>query len=131
MPSNRLFTLDEALELLPTVRQLINEIQETKRELDAASAELDRLLGLTGGNGHLAADVASTRDGVRSAGGRLEALIGELDGIGVQLKGIEDGLVDFPSERDGRVVLLCWRSGEETIGWWHEIESGFAGRQPL
>ena len=131
MPSNRLFTLDEALELLPTVRQLISEIQETKRELDAASAELDRLLGLTGGNGHLAADVASTRDGVRSAGGRLEALIGELDGIGVQLKGIEDGLVDFPSERDGRVVLLCWRSGEETIGWWHEIESGFAGRQPL
>jgi hypothetical protein len=131
MPGNRLFTLEEALQLLPTVRQLIGEIQVAKRELDAASAELERLLGLTGGNGHLAADVASTRDSVRSAGGRLEALISEVDELDVQLKGIDDGLVDFPSERDGHVVLLCWRAGEETIAWWHEIESGFAGRQPL
>jgi hypothetical protein len=131
MPTNRLFTLDEALALLPTVRQLLTEIQGAKQELDAASAELDRLLALTGGNGHLAADVASTRDAVRAAGGRIEALIGELDDLGVQLKGIDDGLVDFPSERDGRVVLLCWRLGEETIAWWHEIETGFAGRQPL
>jgi hypothetical protein len=131
MPNNRLFTLDEALALLPTVRQLLTEIQGAKQELDAASAELDRLLGLTGGNGHLAADVASTRDAVRSAGGRIEALSGELDDLGVQLKGIDEGLIDFPSERDGRVVLLCWRLGEETIAWWHEIETGFAGRQPL
>jgi hypothetical protein len=131
MPRDHLFTLDEALALLPVVRRLSADIQETKRELDAASAELQRLLGLTGGNGHLAADVASTRQSTRSAGGRLEALIGELDDLGVQLKGIEDGLVDFPSERDGHVVLLCWRAGEETIAWWHEIETGFAGRQPL
>jgi hypothetical protein len=55
----------------------------------------------------------------------------ELDGIGVQLKRIDDGLVDFPSERDGRVVNLCWRLGEDTIAWWHELDAGFAGRQPL
>lgn len=127
----RLFTLEEALELLPTVRQLITEIQGARQELNTKSAELDRLLGLTGGNGHLAADVASTRQDVRLVAARLESLIGELEDLGVELKGIDEGLVDFPSERDGRVVLLCWRQGEETIAWWHEIETGFAGRQPL
>lgn len=131
MPSDRLFTLDEALALLPTVRQLLTEVLGAKRNLDARSAELDRLLGLTGGNGHLAADVASTRQGVRTAATTLESLINELDGLGVELKGIEDGLVDFPSEREGRVVLLCYRLGEDTIAWWHEVDTGFAGRQPL
>ena len=131
MPSDRLFTLDEALALLPTVRQLLTEIQDAKRDLDTRSAELDRLLGLTGGNGHLAADVASTRDAVRTAAARLEALIAELDGLGVELKGIEEGLVDFPSKREGRTVLLCYRLGEDTIAYWHELETGFPGRQPL
>ena len=131
MPADRLFTRDEALALLPTVRQLLTEIQDAKRDLEARSAELDRLLGLTSGNGHLAADVASTRQGVRTTAERLESLINELDGLGVELKGIEDGLCDFPSEREGRVVLLCYRLGEDTIAWWHELDTGFPGRQPL
>jgi len=131
MPTNRLFTLDDALALLPTVRQLLLEMQAAKRDMDVASIELDRLLSLTGGNGHLAADVASTRDEVRRAGGRIETSIAELDDLGVQLKGIDEGLVDFPSERDGRVVLLCWRLGEDTIAWWHDLDTGFAGREPL
>jgi hypothetical protein len=131
MSNSRLFTLDDALELLPTVRQLIAEIQAAKREMDDASTELDRLMGLSGGNGHLAADVASARMVVQEQGQRLESLIGELDSLGVELKGIDDGLVDFPSEREGRVVYLCWRVGEETIAYWHELTTGFAGRQPL
>ena len=128
---DRLFTLDEALQLLPTVRQLLLEMQDAKREMDARSAELDRLLGLSGGNGHLAADQTAARRAVQAAAGRLEDLLGELDGIGVELKGIDEGLVDFPSDRDGRVVYLCWRLGEETIAYWHDIEAGFAGRQAL
>jgi hypothetical protein len=131
MSSPRLFTLPQAIELLPTVRQLILEIQEAKADLDRHTAELDRLLGLTGGNGHLAADVASTRQAVQTSATLLEARISELDGLGVELKGLDDGLVDFPSDRDGRTVYLCWRLGEETIAWWHEVEAGFAGRQPL
>ncbi len=131
MPDNRLFTLAEALELLPVVRQLLLEAQGAKSELDTAASELDRLLALTGGNGHLAADVASTRDQVHLLARRLEDLMAELDSTGVQLKGIEEGLVDFPSERDGRVINLCWRLGEDTIAWWHELDTGFAGRQPL
>jgi hypothetical protein len=131
MSNYRLFTLAEALALLPTVRQMILEIQESKRELDEAAVELTRLEGLTGGNGHLAADVARARHDVEVRTERLESLTVELASLGVQLKGIEEGLVDFPSERDGREVLLCWRLGEDTIGWWHDLETGFPGRQPL
>jgi hypothetical protein len=127
----KLFTLEEALALLPTVRQLMLEIQAAKRALDEASAQLDRLLGLTSGNGHLAADVAAARRAVQVAGEALQHLIADLDSTGAELKGIEEGLVDFPSEREGRVVYLCWRLGEDTIAWWHELETGFAGRQPL
>ena len=127
----RLFTLDEAIVLLPTVRQLMTEIQAAKAHMDALTTELERLMGLTGGNGHLAADIASSREEVQRAAMKLQKLIEELDGIGVELKGIDEGLVDFPSERDGRVINLCWRLGEETIAWWHELDTGFASRQPL
>ncbi|HEX5140763.1 MAG TPA: DUF2203 domain-containing protein [Dehalococcoidia bacterium] len=127
----KLFTLDEALTLLPTVRQLITEIQAAKADMEARTAELERLMSLSGGNGHHAADIASNRELVQQAGARLQALIEELDGIGVELKGVDDGLVDFPSNREGRVVCLCWRLGEDTIAWWHETDAGFAGRQPL
>ena len=127
----RLFTLDEAIVLLPTVRQLMIEIQAAKADMDALTTELERLMGLTGGNGHLAADIASSREEVQKAAMKLQKLIEELDGIGAELKGIDEGLVDFPSERDGRVINLCWRLGEDTIAWWHELDTGFASRQPL
>nr|MBA3805693.1 DUF2203 domain-containing protein [Acidobacteriota bacterium] len=56
----------------------------------------------------------------------------EIETLGVQLKDYTRGLIDFPSLRDGRVVLLCWQLGEgEQIEWWHDVETGFAGRQPL
>jgi hypothetical protein len=129
--ADRLFTLEEALTLLPTVRQLVIEIQAARAEVERLTTALDRLLALSGGNGHLAADQAGARRAVQAAATKLDALMSELDSIGVQLKTIDDGLVDFPSEREGRVVNLCWRLGEDTIAWWHDLDTGFAGRQPL
>ena len=129
--ADKLFTLDEALQLLPTVRQLLIEIQSGKREVEERSAALDRLLAATGGNGHLASGVARARAALQRAAAALERLMSELDETGAELKGIDEGLIDFPSERAGRVVYLCWRLGEETIGFWHELDAGFAGRQPL
>src|SRR3990170_5358733 len=129
--ADRLFTLEDALALLPTVRQLLTEIQSGKREVEERSAAPDRLLAATGGNGHLTADVARAREALQHAAAALERLMGELDETGAELKGIDEGLIDFPSERGGRVVYLCWRLGEETIGFWHELDAGFAGRQRL
>ncbi len=131
MSTDYRFTLAEALGLLPTVRQMVIELQGKKQELDAASAEVERLEGLTGGNGHLAADVARFRDAMQFHATKLDALMAELASLGALLKGIDEGLVDFPAEREGRVVLLCWRLGEDTIAWWHEENSGFPSRQPL
>ena len=127
----KLFTLDEALVLLPVARQLLIEIQQCKLDLDKRSAELDRLLGLVGGNGHLTSDIAAARQALEAAGNRLQGLIAELEEMGVELKGIEEGLIDFRSLREGRVVYLCYRLGEDTIAYWHELDTGFPGRQPL
>ena len=55
----------------------------------------------------------------------------EIGGLGIEIKDFERGLCDFPHLRDGRVVYLCWQKGEDAIEWWHDIEAGFAGRQPL
>ena len=79
----RLFTLDEAIVLLPTVRQLMTEIQDAKSDVDALTTELERLMGLTGGNGHLAADMDEVRESIPGAAAKLQKLIEELDGIGV------------------------------------------------
>jgi hypothetical protein len=61
----------------------------------------------------------------------IERFVAELEALGVQFKGFDLGLVDFPSERDGRPVLLCWKLNEPAVAHWHEVEDGFAGRQPL
>jgi hypothetical protein len=127
----RLFTLDEALALLPTVRQLMLEIQALKREVDEGSEALDRLLAMAGGNGHLESGIAVARKTLEAAVARLQQRLDELDGLGVEIKGIDEGLADFRSEREGRVVYLCWRLGEDTIAYWHELDTGFAGRRPL
>lgn len=129
--ADKLFTLDEALVLLPVIRQLVVDIQARKAEVDEHSDTLDDLQERTGGNGHLTADIAQTRRSLQQAVAALERLMGELQEMGAELKGIDQGLVDFPSLREGRVVYLCWQLGEETIAWWHELDSGFAGRQPL
>jgi hypothetical protein len=61
----------------------------------------------------------------------IAAGIREVVGQGIELKDIDRGLIDFPSPREGRVVYLCWRLGERRIRYWHEVDAGFAGRQPL
>ena len=127
----RLFTLDEAIEILPVVRRIMEEMKLAKDELDRARTVLDAVLLLTSGNGHPREDVEKARADIERTGVELQTRMSELDGLGAELKGIDEGLVDFPCVRDGRIVYLCWRFPEETISWWHEIDTGFGGRQPI
>lgn len=108
-------------------------MQACKREVDAIRDQLEHAAGKSSGNGHVK-DESALADKRR----RAEALVEELNTRlqrfnewGIELKGLDEGLVDFPSERDGRPIYLCWRMGEDRIEWWHDIDSGFAGRQPL
>jgi hypothetical protein len=124
----KLFTIEEANALLPSVREILQKIQRSRRRLAMYRHE-----------SKLAAQGAEQGGGGMD-GGALYAVVltdftaemSELEALGVQLKDFDRGLVDFPSLRDGRVVLLCWQLGEgDELEWWHDMEAGFGGRTPL
>ena len=129
----RLFTLAEAEALLPQVRALVAALQDAKRRRDAAQSALGSLHQRAAGNGHLAneSDLAERRAEYDAAQAGLESAIAAIQELGVEVKDAELGLVDFPSERAGRIVYLCWRAGEDAIRFWHEVDAGYRGRQPL
>jgi hypothetical protein len=124
----KIFTVQEANALLPNVRSLLAKIQQAHKNVARYSNEAKKAADAAerGGGGMV--------DGVLYARllTKLTTLMTEIEGMGVQLKDYERGLVDFPSLREGRVVLLCWQLGEgDELEWWHDIDSGFAGRTPL
>ncbi len=128
-----LFTLEQAEALLPQVRDELLAMQAAKRELDALRAQMTHVAESSTGNGHVKDEsaLAGQRRRAEELVDQLNERLLRVNGWGVELKGVDEGLLDFPSERDGRVVYLCWRAGEDRIAWWHEIDAGFAGRQPL
>ena len=126
------FTRAEAEALLPRITPVLHEIQrlrQAQREHDEALAA-DRAKVL--GNGHLPPEQLREHQRESLAAerqvARLARALGEL---GVVVKDLDTGLVDFLALRDDRPIYLCWRLGEPRIAWWHEIETGFAGRMPL
>jgi hypothetical protein len=128
----QLFTLDEASELLPRLQELLIEMQEKKRALDRLQQQIGVLTGRASGNGHLLAkDLSEKRQDADALTKRLNETLEEISSMGCEVKGIDEGLIDFPAERDGRVVCLCWKLGEERIEHWHDVDAGFAGREPL
>jgi hypothetical protein len=124
----KLFSVEEANALLPDVRRILVSIQRAYRRLLASQDAARR-----------AAEGAEFGGGGMPGGERYVALLmelststGQLEELGVQIKDYGRGLIDFPSLRDGRVILLCWQLGEgDQLEWWHDLEAGFAGRQPL
>jgi hypothetical protein len=123
----RLFTVEEANALLPEVRRLFQRIDEATAVLQKLEPEVKRASerAAEGGGG--------TVYGIQYADALTRFLmsIQEILGHGIEIKDFERGLCDFPHERDGKIVYLCWQRGEEMIEWWHDVDAGFAGRQPL
>ncbi len=128
MDTMKLFTLDEANELLSEVRPILEKIKSVHKTIHSFREQATA-----------ASSSAQFGGGGMESGSQyvnflfeLGKLTTNLDEMGIQLKDYSRGLIDFPSERHGRVVLLCWQLGEgEKIEWWHDIETGFSGRQPL
>ena len=128
------FTLEEAQSLLPLLESLLKRAIESKRaaeEMETRIAELGRRIYLAGGMRVNVADAGKQRTELQAHLERVRESIAEIDAIGVQVKDVETGLLDFPCRVDDQVVLLCWRMGETTIEHWHTIEDGFKGRRPL
>ena len=124
----KIFTVQEANALLPEVRNITGKIQRAHRQLSQYRDQARQASeAAEQGGGGIAEGVAYAA--ILTA---LTTQLAELEALGVQLKDFERGLVDFPSLRDGRVVLLCWQLGEgDELEWWHDIDAGFAGRTPL
>jgi hypothetical protein len=121
----RLFSRDEANLLLPQLRPLL----ERAREVSTGMADRDRVRRLrtvTVSNG----GGAAARE-MMAEGEELSRVVTEIAQLGVVVRDPTTGLVDFPAERDGLPVYLCWRLGEDEVAYWHDRESGFSGRQPL
>ena len=128
------FTLDEAQSLLPVLESLLKRALEGKQsaeEVDSGLSDLARRIYLSGGMRVDVGAVARQRAEIEAHLQRVRESIAEIDSIGVQVKDLEAGLLDFPCRLDDQVVLLCWRMGETSIEHWHTVDSGFGGRQPV
>ena len=131
---SRTFTLGEAQTLLPLVEALLLKAQEAGAragELEREMQELSQRIFIAGGMHVNVAQAAKRRADREKSLQEARDTLAEMDEIGVQVKDLEKGLLDFPAVMDGRDVLLCWKLGEKEIGYWHTPEDGFAGRKPL
>ena len=123
MSEERAFTEDEANSLLAEISESLHRIQEA-REVILAGAEHIRRSATLDGGGQVSQEYWDALQEMRR---HLESFAAQ----GILLRDTDSGLVDFPARRDGRDVFLCWRLGEERVGYWHPPETGFAGRRPL
>ncbi len=128
------FTIDEAQSLLPVLESLLKRAMDGKRSAQAVEIELNGLaqrIYLSGGMRVNAGSIAKQRAEMEEHLKLVRESIAEIDAIGVQVKDLESGLLDFPCRVEDEVVLLCWRIGEPAIEHWHTVDSGFQGRQPV
>ena len=132
--SDRTFTLDEAQSLLPVLESLLRTAISGKKLIEEVEAEMQALqhrIFLNGGTHVDIVPVARRKAERAKAEQRAKDAIAEIDSIGVQVKDLDIGLLDFPCEVDGHIVLLCWKMGESSITHWHGTDEGFAGRKRI
>jgi hypothetical protein len=132
--SDRTFTLDEAQSLVPVLESLLRSGLESKKLIEAIDTEFQELahrVMLHGGILVKVLHMARRKAEREKAVQRMKDALAEIDAMGVQVKDLDIGLLDFPCEVDGRTVLLCWKMGEKSITHWHGVSEGFAGRKPI
>ena len=129
----KVFTLEEANAMLPLVGAIATDLARLSREVVDRRQRLSHIASdrdFASGNPY-DDELAQVEKELERDTQRLREYVEELRELGVEPKGATEGLVDFPASLEGRLVHLCWRIGEPEILYWHEIEAGFAGRQPL
>jgi hypothetical protein len=122
----KFFTVEEANALIPTLRELLEDVTKHRDELRSKAPDMEPILkaAFTNGGGKKASEYG--REAYR-----LWLAIERIREHGVILKDLDAGLLDFPHEREGKVVFLCWHPSETEISYWHDLDAGYAGRQPL
>lgn len=126
----RLFTIEQANRMLPLVRRIVEDIVQDYARWREQVSVLEVVAA--GRRGDSPPDEAEkVEQDTQRLAADIERYVGELRELGVEFKGFDEGLVDFPAELDGRTVFLCWRLGEDAVEHWHEVDAGFAGRRKL
>lgn len=125
----RIFSVAEARHVLPLVRRITHEVMEAHQRWASLVRTFDAHAAAAVGAADPAVEAAAAA--VLEVAGEVERGLAELAALGGVFKGFDGGLVDFYSLRDDRLVFLCWRLGEADLGWWHEVDAGFGGRQPI
>jgi hypothetical protein len=125
----QLYTVDRANRTLPLMRRIVEDIVREHERWQDAIARLDLLMATSTDTVDLR--IVALEKEVQTIARDIDAFQGELEALDIQLKDRRLGLVDFPTELDGRRVLLCWRLGEPSVQYWHDEDAGYAGRQPL
>jgi hypothetical protein len=124
------YTVDQANRTLPLVRRIVEDIVREHERWQDAIVQLDLLMTSARPDLPDPRTPALERE-LQNIAREIDAFQGELEALDIQLKDRRIGLIDFPSELDGRRVLLCWRLGEPAVQFWHDEDAGYAGRQPL
>jgi hypothetical protein len=127
------FTLEQANEAVVELRPVVAEMVEHGRKLAAAQREQTQLVTRIAGNGGdlSPGDLGELAETIQNEANAIAACAERINARGAEIKSLEEGLLDFPSERDGEDILLCWKLGEDEIRYWHGVDEGFAGRKPL
>ena len=126
----RLFTIEQANRMLPLVRRIVEDIVQDYARWREQVGVLEVVAA--GRRGDSPPDEAEkVEQDTQRLAADIERYVGELRELGVDFKGFDEGLVDFPAEIDGRRVYLCWKLGEESVEHWHDVDAGYAGRQKL
>jgi hypothetical protein len=130
---DREFTLEEANAAVVELRPVVARMVEHGRNLaDAQRKQRSLVTQIAGNGGDLQpSDLRELAETIQAEADAIAACAQEIDAAGAQIKSLEEGLLDFPSRRDGELVLLCWKLGEGEIEYWHGVDEGFAGRKPL
>ena len=129
----RLFTLAEANVAVAELRPIVERAVSHRQKLAEAQRQQAALVMQIGGNGGdlQPSDLREAAEAIQREAAALTECVEQINDVGAQIKSLEEGLLDFPSLRDDEQVLLCWRLGEDEIGYWHGLDEGFAGRKPL
>jgi len=129
----RIFTPEEANEALTELRPVAEQMVAHRRALsEAQHRQAELVVTIAGNGGDLGpSDLQEAAAAIQREADGIAECVRVLDDAGVQVKSLEEGLLDFPSLRDGEDVLLCWQVGEPEVAFWHGIDEGFAGRKPL
>jgi hypothetical protein len=131
----RIFTPEEANDALEAVRPLVERLVAARKRFVDLAGRLEQVEGRVAGNGGGLdpEQVRELQEQAAEVGAEIAVLVGELEAAGVQVKDLDQGLIDFPAHHPAshETVLLCWHLGEDGVQYWHGVEEGFAGRKPL